>query len=217
MSDITKSSNTIWHEATVTRARRQALNNHHAYILWFTGLSGAGKSTLAHAVEEELYQLRCRTFVLDGDNVRHGLCDNLGFSEDDRRENIRRIGEMSKLFVEAGVITLTAFISPFREDRRKVRGLLAEHDFVEIFCRADLATCEQRDVKGMYKRARRGEIKQFTGISSPYEAPENPELIVDTGTLSLDASVARVLAYLRDTGRLPGQSSQIRGASSATG
>lgn len=217
MSEIIKSSNTVWHEATVTRARRQILNDHSAYIMWFTGLSGAGKSTLAHALEEQLHQMGCRTFVLDGDNVRHGLCNNLGFSEDDRRENIRRIGEMSKLFVEAGIITLTAFISPFREDRRRVRGLVAEQDFIEVYCRADLATCEMRDVKGMYKRARNGEIKEFTGISSPYEPPEDPELIVDTGTLTLEACVAQVLEYLRATGRLPGRSNAAEHTSSAAG
>jgi adenylylsulfate kinase len=203
MNDVLKSSNTVWHHATVTRTRREQLNGHKSYILWFTGLSGAGKSTLAHAVEEELYQLGCRTFVFDGDNVRHGLCANLGFSADDRKENIRRIGEMTKLFMEGGVIALTAFISPFREDRDRVRSLVAPGEFVEIFCHASLSICEQRDVKGIYRRARSGEIKDFTGIDSPYEEPQHPELIVDTGTETLSACVGQVLEYLRNTGRLP--------------
>lgn len=203
MSEIIRSSNTTWHQATVTRGRREVLNRHKSYILWFTGLSGAGKSTLAHALEESLYGLGCRTFVFDGDNVRHGLCGDLGFSAQDRQENIRRIGEMSKLIIEAGVIALTAFISPFREDRRRVRALVAPGDFVEIYCRADLDVCERRDVKGLYRRARAGEIPEFTGISSPYEEPEHPELVVDTGAETLAACVEQVLAYLQRTGRLP--------------
>ncbi len=192
-----KSSNTVWHHATVTRQRREAAHAHRAVVLWFTGLSAAGKSTLAHAVEEELHRRACSTFVLDGDNVRHGLCSDLGFSEADREENIRRIGEMAKLFIEAGVITLTAFISPFRRDRERVRGLMPHGDFIEIFCEAPLEVCEQRDVKGLYARARRGEIPDFTGISSPYEAPEKPELVVPTGTQPLEECVERVLDYLQ--------------------
>ena len=198
MNETTKSSNTVWHHATVTRARREAQNGHKGAILWFTGLSGAGKSTLAHAVEEKLHQLGCRTFVLDGDNVRHGLCGDLGFSAQDREENIRRVGEIAKLFIEAGVIVLTAFISPFRSDRAKVRGLVPHGDFVEIYCHCPLDVCESRDVKGLYRRARAGEIKEFTGISSPYETPDNPELIVDTGSESLDDCVDKVLGYLRE-------------------
>jgi adenylylsulfate kinase len=163
-------------------------------------LSGAGKSTLAHAVELELYQYGCSTFVFDGDNVRHGLCSDLGFSPDDRAENIRRIGEMSKLFVEAGVIALTAFISPFRADRDRVRGLMTPEDFIEIYCRCTLDICEQRDVKGLYAKARQGLVPNFTGISSPYEAPENPELIVDTGTQSLADCVEQVLTLLQSRG-----------------
>lgn len=198
------SSNVVWHHATVTRARREALNGHGSVLLWFTGLSGAGKSTLAHALEERLYQKDCRTFVLDGDNVRHGLCGDLGFSEKDRVENIRRVGESAKLFLEAGVITLTAFISPFRKDRERVRTLFPHGDFLEIYCRASLEVCEGRDVKGLYKRARAGEIKDFTGISSPYEEPYDPELVVDTGSLSVDESVEAVLAMLRERGVLQG-------------
>lgn len=194
------SSNVVWHHATVTRARREMQNGHRTTILWFTGLSGSGKSTLAHAVEEDLHRMGCRTFVFDGDNVRHGLCADLGFSDKDRVENIRRVGEMSKLFLEAGVISLTAFISPFRSDRRKVRSLVPHGDFLEIYCNCSLEICETRDVKGLYKRARAGEIKDFTGISSPYEEPENPELNVDTGGLSLQESVAMVIGMLRARG-----------------
>lgn len=194
------SGNVVWHRATVTRKRREEMNGHGSVILWFTGLSGAGKSTLAHAVEEQLYQLGCRTFVFDGDNVRHGLCADLGFSIPDRVENIRRIGEMSKLFVEAGIVALTAFISPFRADRTRVRSLVPDGEFLEIYCRCSLQVCEQRDVKGLYKRARAGEIKDFTGISSPYEEPDNPELVVETDRLSIEESTATVMQLLRKRG-----------------
>jgi len=200
MTDDLKSTNVIWHHATVTRERRHKQNNHKSAILWFTGLSGAGKSTLAHAVEEALHQKGCRTFVLDGDNVRHGLCGDLSFSIDDRSENIRRISEVAKLMLEAGVITLTAFISPFREERHKARKIAPHGDFFEIYCRAPIEVCEQRDVKGFYKKARLGEIKEFTGISSPYEEPLNPELIVDTGTQVLDSCVGQVLDLLETRG-----------------
>ena len=192
--------NIVWHHATVTRARREAQNGHRGAIIWFTGLSGAGKSTLAHAVEEELHQRGCHTFVLDGDNVRHGLCGDLGFSDKDRVENIRRIGEMAKLFMEAGVIVLTAFISPFRADRERVRGMVEHGDFIEIFCDSPIEICESRDVKGMYKKARAGQIADFTGISSPYEAPENPELIVNTGMTELDACVRQVVGEITQHG-----------------
>lgn len=191
-----KSSNTVWHHATVTRARREELNRHKGAIIWFTGLSGSGKSTLAHAVEERLHQASCRTFVLDGDNVRHGLCSDLGFSDEARTENIRRVGEAAKLFVEAGIVVLTAFISPFEGDRERVRKLAGADDFIEIYCRCPLEVCEQRDVKGLYKRARAGEISHFTGISSPYEPPYAPDLTVETSLLSLDESVDAVLALL---------------------
>jgi len=194
--------NVVWHHATVTRERREAQNGHKSCVLWFTGLSGAGKSTLAHAVEEQLHQLGCRTFVLDGDNVRHGLSSNLGFSEDDRRENIRRIGEAAKLMMEAGVIAMTAFISPFRADREAVRNLMPNGDFFEVYCKAALETCESRDVKGFYKRARAGEIKNFTGIDSPYELPDRPELIIDTDLLDVEESVLEVLHFLQERGRL---------------
>jgi adenylylsulfate kinase len=198
---MTNSSNkVIWHHATVTRKRRNQLNKHKSLVVWFTGLSGAGKSTLAHAVEEELHQRGYRTFVLDGDNVRHGLNSNLGFSEIDRKENIRRIGEVTKLMIEAGVIIITAFISPFREDREAVRNLVPHGEFIEIFCKASLETCEARDVKGLYKRARAGEIKNYTGIDSPYEDPIKPELTVDTDQLSLVDSVQIVLGLFTKRG-----------------
>lgn len=195
-----KPKNVVWHHATVTRSRREKMNGHRSVILWFTGLSGAGKSTLAHAVEERLHLMGCRTFVLDGDNVRHGLCSDLGFSAEDRVENIRRVGEMAKLFQEAGVIVLTAFISPFRSDRERIRNLVPHGEFLEIYCSCPMEVCEERDVKGLYKRARAGIIKDFTGVSSPYEEPENPELIVDTGNSSLEECVDQVIALLQMRG-----------------
>ena len=195
-----KTPNTIYHNATVTRERRNQLNGHKSVVIWFTGLSGSGKSTLAHSVEEELHNLGCKTYVLDGDNVRHGLSSNLTFSDDDRKENIRRIGEAAKLMMEAGIIAMTAFISPFKNDRNLVRQLLPQGDFIEIFCKASLETCESRDVKGLYKRARAGEIKNYTGIDSPYEAPDNPELIIDTESESLEESVVKVIDFLKSKG-----------------
>ena len=194
MSKQDKSSNVVWHHATVTRARREMMNKHKGGVFWFTGLSGAGKSTLAHKVEEELHQNGCHTFVLDGDNVRHGLCADLAFSDEDRKENIRRIGQMANLYVEAGVIVLTAFISPFRSDRENVRKI-AGSDFHEIYCKCSLEVCETRDVKGLYKRARAGEIPDFTGISSPYEEPQSPELQVDTES-HLDECADEVFGYI---------------------
>jgi len=196
----TTDRNVVWHHATVTRARREAQNGHRGAIVWFTGLSGSGKSTLAHAVEETLHQQGCRTFVLDGDNVRHGLCGDLGFSSKDRVENIRRIGELAKLFMEAGVIVLTAFISPYRADRERVRGMVEHDDFIEIFCNAPIEVCEARDVKGMYKKARAGQIPEFTGISSPYEAPDHPELDVNTGGAELDDCVQQVTGEMKQRG-----------------
>lgn len=192
----------VWHQSTVVRGQRERQNGHKSFILWFTGLSGAGKSTLAHRVEQLLFEQGCRTYVFDGDNVRHGLCSDLGFSAEDRRENIRRIGEMSKLFVDAGVIALTAFISPFRRDRDLVRALVEPGDFVEIFCDAPLEVCEQRDVKGLYRKARAGEIPEFTGISSPYEKPLDPEITVRTGQDGLDDCARRILEYLEKNGKI---------------
>jgi adenylylsulfate kinase len=169
-------------------------------ILWFTGLSGSGKSTLAHAVEDFLHQQDVRTFVLDGDNVRQGLCKDLGFSDADRTENIRRIGEVSKLMLDAGIVVMTAFISPFRKDRQIVRELVTAGDFIEIYCKASLSVCEERDPKGLYKKARAGQIPQFTGVSSPYEAPEKPELTVDTGNRSVAECVEQVIRYMQAQG-----------------
>ena len=190
MKNIFKQQSLVKHE------ERQKQAGHKSVVLWFTGLSGAGKSTLAHAVEKSLFDKGCRTYVFDGDNVRHGLCADLGFTVKDRQENIRRIGEMSKLFLEAGVIALTAFISPFQNDREKVRKLFNQGEFIEIYCHADLSICEQRDVKGLYAKARRGEISNFTGISSPYEPPPKPELILNTGEESLEECVDIVINYL---------------------
>ena len=192
-----KSTNIIYHNASVTRRRRNQLNKHKSVVIWFTGLSGSGKSTLAHAVEEILFNKGCRTFVLDGDNVRHGLSSNLDYSHRDRTENIRRIGEVTKLMMKAGLIIMTAFISPFKEDRIAVRNLIPDGDFIEIYCNASLETCEERDFKGFYKRARAGEIKNYTGIDSPYEVPDNPELVIDTDKETLDESVSRIVSFLQ--------------------
>ena len=196
MSKITN-QHTVWHEPDIYRADREKLNGHKSAILWFTGLSGSGKSTLAHAVEDTLYKRGIRTYVLDGDNVRKGLNKDLGFSDEDRTENIRRIGEVSKLMVDAGIMTLTAFISPFIKDRDIVRDLVKAGDFIEIYCKASLEVCEQRDPKGLYKKARAGEIPEFTGINSPYEAPENPEIVLTTDEHSIEECVARVINYLK--------------------
>ena len=198
-----KATNIVWHEASVDRAARADKRGHRSAILWFTGLSGSGKSTLANAVNAALFERGLTTYVLDGDNVRHGLCKDLGFSDADREENIRRIGEVAKLFLDAGVIVLTAFVSPFRADRDKARDLVEEGDFFEIFCAADLEVCESRDPKGLYAKARSGVIKEFTGISSPYEAPDAPELKIDTGAEELADSVEMVIKALQDKGVIP--------------
>lgn len=200
INSATTSSNTVWQRASVTRARRETLNGHKSAVVWFTGLSGAGKSTLAHAVEERLHALGCRTYVLDGDNVRHGLCGDLGFSEAERTENIRRVGEVAKLAVDAGIVVLTAFISPFRSDRARVRALMPDGDFIEIHCDCPIAVCEARDVKGLYRKARAGVIQDFTGISSPYEAPLGAELHLDTAALELGQAVDCVMGLLRARG-----------------
>ena len=192
----------ISHPAKVTRLRREQQNGHKSFVLWFTGFSGAGKSTLAHCVEENLFQRGCRTYVFDGDNVRHGLCADLGFSAADRAENIRRIGEMGKLFINAGGIALTAFISPFRHDRERVRSSVDPGDFIEVFCDTPLSVCEQRDIKGLYRKARQGEISEFTGISSPYEAPDNPEITVMTGERSVEECAGQIIDYLEQNGKI---------------
>lgn len=195
-----KSQNIVWHKAQITKHDRHRLNGHKSAILWFTGFSGAGKSSLSIAVEKELHKRGIRTYVLDGDNVRHGLNNNLGFSPEDRTENIRRIGEVSKLFVDAGVMTLTAFISPYRDDRNMVREMVEDGEFLEIYVKCSLEECEKRDPKGLYKKARNGEIKGFTGIDAPYEAPVSPELVVETDKETLRESVAAVLNFLQEKG-----------------
>ena len=191
-----KSFNTVWHKSVVTRGDREKLHKHKSVVLWFTGLSGSGKSTLAHAIEERLYKNGISTYVLDGDNVRHGLCSDLSFTDSDRVENIRRIGELAKLLTDAGIITLTAFISPFKVDRDEARKRMLHGDFLEIYCQCPIEICEQRDVKGLYKKARAGEIPFFTGIDSPYEAPVRPELVINTCDVSLEDSVQEVLILL---------------------
>ncbi|GER67221.1 adenylyl-sulfate kinase [Weizmannia acidilactici] len=195
---MAKATNITWHEAKVKKEDRRKLNGHGSAILWFTGLSGSGKSTLSVAVEHELHKRGIRTYILDGDNIRHGLNKNLGFSPEDRKENIRRIGEVSKLFVDAGIMVLTAFISPYQADRDMVRELVEGREFVEIYVKCPLEVCENRDPKGLYKKARSGEIKNFTGIDAPYEAPECPELVVDTNQQPLEDSVKQVIQYLEE-------------------
>jgi adenylylsulfate kinase len=188
--------NIVWHQGTVRKADYRRRNGHPSLVLWFTGLSGSGKSTLAHGVHERLFQRGWQAYVLDGDNVRHGLNGDLGFSEADRRENIRRVGEVARLFVDAGVIVLAAFISPFRADRQRVRELLEPGEFQEVYVKCDLAVCEARDPKHLYQRARSGEISHFTGISSPYEPPEHPELVVDTAQCTVEEGIRQVLQHL---------------------
>ena len=195
--------NIVWYQNNVTRIARQNLNRHRSIMIWFTGLSGAGKSTLASAVEAYLHELQYRTYMLDGDNVRHGLNSDLGFSLKDRDENLRRIGEVGKLMVDAGVITLAAFISPLEEERANVRRLFARDDFIEVYCNASLDVCETRDTKGMYKKAREGKVLDFTGVSSPYEAPISPDITVNTGTKKLEDCVYDVIDELKKRGLVP--------------
>ncbi|MED4891393.1 MULTISPECIES: adenylyl-sulfate kinase [Heyndrickxia] len=197
---MAKATNITWHETKIKKEDRRRLNGHSSAVLWFTGLSGAGKSTLSVAVEQELHRRGIRTYILDGDNIRHGLNKNLGFSPEDRKENIRRIGEVSKLFVDAGVMVLTAFISPYRADRDMVRELVEDNEFVEIYVNCPLEACEQRDPKGLYKKARNGEIQNFTGIDAPYEAPEHPELVVETDKQPLEQAVGQVIRFLEEKG-----------------
>ena len=192
-----KSTNVVWHEQSLTKKNRREQNGHNSFVVWFTGLSGSGKSTLANAVAGRLYNDKVRNYVLDGDNIRHGLNKDLGFSEADRTENIRRIGEVAKLFVDSGQVVLTAFISPFQADRKIVRDLLEEKEFIEVFVKCPIDTCEQRDPKGLYVKARQGLIKDFTGINSPYEEPENPELVIDTHSFSIEENVEQVIQYLK--------------------
>ena len=202
MTQTPKSENIFWHEGQITRADRERLHGHRGVTIWFTGLSGSGKSTLARAAEEALFERGCQVYVLDGDNIRHGLNRDLGFSPADRTENIRRIGEVAKLFTDFGAIVLTAFISPYREDRNTARAVHADDDFVEVFVDCSLDVCEQRDTKGLYKKARRGEIREFTGISAPYEPPEAAELTLNTAKSSVEECVAQLIDYLKENGYL---------------
>lgn len=189
-------NNIVWHDASVTKEERRIKNNYQSYVLWFTGLSGSGKSTLANALARYLFEENIQTYVLDGDNIRHGLNKDLGFTDEDRKENIRRIGEVSKLFVDSGQIVLTAFISPFREDRQQVKDILSDNEFFEVYVKCSLDQCEVRDPKGLYKKARNNEIKHFTGIDSPYEEPENPAIIVNTENQTVEDSVKQIVEFL---------------------
>ena len=197
-----KATNIVWHPGAVTRADREKLNGHKGCTVWLTGLSGSGKSTIAVELEKRLWSAGVRAFILDGDNVRHGLNKNLGFSPADRTENIRRIGEVAKLFTDAGMVAITAFISPYRADRDQVRALMPD-DFVEVLVDCPIEVCEQRDVKGLYEKARAGKIPEFTGISAPYEAPTNPELTIRTAAQSVDESASQVVKFLTERGIAP--------------
>ena len=192
-----KSQNITWHHSTVTKEERQLKNRHKSCVLWFTGLSGSGKSTLANAIDHELFRLNFHSYVLDGDNIRHGLNRDLSFDAKDRKENIRRIGEVAKLFVDSGQIVSTAFISPFREDRQFVRNMFEMGEFIEIFVNCPIQVCENRDPKGLYRKARNGEIPEFTGISSPYEVPDHPEIIIETNEMTIDESVKKIMKFLK--------------------
>ena len=194
---MSESNNITWHDSEVTKEERQNRNGHKSAVIWFTGLSGSGKSTVSVALEKALFNEGKQTYRLDGDNVRHGLNKNLGFSPEDRTENIRRIGEVAKLMVDAGSITVTAFISPYKQDRDNVRAILEDGEFIEVYTKCSVEECEKRDPKGLYKKARSGEIPEFTGISAPYEAPDHPEIILDTEHESIDQSVDRVIQYLK--------------------
>jgi adenylylsulfate kinase len=193
---IPRSANTVWQHSAITRVQREFRNGHQGAVIWLTGLSGAGKSTLALGLEARLFQLGCNVYVCDGDNIRHGLCGDLGFSREDRAENIRRVSEVAKLLLDAGLIVITAFISPDRAERERARQRIPPGKFIEVYCRCPLGVCEHRDVKGLYRRARAGEIPEFTGISAPYEVPDHPEIIVDTHRSSIAACVNQVMEYL---------------------
>lgn len=196
--NMLKSPNTVVYRGKIDRLARESLNRHPAKVFWFTGLSGSGKSTLAHAVEEELYRSGMRTYVFDGDNVRHGLCGDLSFSPEARAENLRRIAEMVKLFLDAGILCLTAFISPLEKDRQKVREIVGERDFFEIYVKCPVEVCEERDVKGLYKLARAGKIQNYTGVSAPYEEPLSPSLVVETDSCTVQGCVDRIVSFVME-------------------
>ncbi|WP_033828896.1 adenylyl-sulfate kinase [Bacillus andreraoultii] len=195
---MTKSTNIVWHQQAISKKERSIKNGHKSCVLWFTGLSGAGKSTIANSIDIVLFERGIKSYVLDGDNIRHGLNKDLGFSEIDRKENIRRIGEVAKLFVDSGTIVSTAFISPFRGDRLQVRNLFNKDEFIEVYVHCPLSICEDRDPKGLYRKARNGEITDFTGITSPYEAPLHPEIMIDSSEVTIDESVQLIIDYLID-------------------
>ncbi|PUA39882.1 adenylyl-sulfate kinase [Paenibacillus elgii] len=196
----TSSKNIVWHHGAIGRRERQRINGHGSFALWLTGLSGSGKSSIAVELENRLYHEGIRTYILDGDNIRHGLNNNLGFSPEDRKENLRRVGEVAKLFVDAGVISIAAFISPYNEDRSMVRNMFADNEFIVIYVSCPLEQCEERDPKGLYKKARAGEIREFTGISAPYEVPLNPELVIETDKYSVHECVDLIIGYLKQKG-----------------
>lgn len=204
--NIIKDENIVWHNQFITKNKRQKLLKQKPCILWFTGLSGSGKSTIANAVEQELFKRNIKTYLLDGDNIRHGLNKDLGFSEIDRVENIRRIGEVANLFVDAGIIVLTAFISPFKSDRQIAKSLVKYDEFIEIFVNTPIEICEERDPKGLYKKARNGNIKNFTGIDSPYEKPIEPEIEINTSELNIVKSANKIIDYLIKYGYIEGKS-----------
>jgi len=191
-------SNIVWHDASITKEERRGKNGYHSFVIWLTGLSGSGKSTIANALARKLFDENIQSYVLDGDNIRHGLNKDLSFSEEDRKENIRRIGEVAKLFVDSGQVVLTAFISPYQQDRDLVRALLEEKEFIEVYVKCSLKSCEKRDPKGLYKKARNGEIKQFTGIDAPYEEPKSPEIVVDTENDTVEECVEHIYQYLKE-------------------
>lgn len=193
---MSQTDNITWHDSAVSKEHRRTQNHHHSFVIWLTGLSGSGKSTIANELAKELFQRKVRNYVLDGDNIRHGLNKDLGFSDEDRKENIRRIGEVSKLFVDGGQVVITAFISPFIEDRERARQIVGKDEFIEIYVDCPLEECENRDPKGLYKKARKGEIKEFTGIDSPYEEPISPDFTVNTHTSSVPECTASILSFL---------------------
>jgi adenylylsulfate kinase len=198
-----KATNITWHEGQVTKKDRERLGGHKGVVVWFTGLSGSGKSTLAREIERRLHERGCRSYVLDGDNIRHGLNKNLGFSPEDREENIRRIGEVARLFADAGLVAMTAFISPYVKDRGAARALNGEGEFIEVYCRCSIEECEKRDTKGLYKKARAGQLKEFTGVDAPYEEPPRPELLIDTDKEPIDGAAAKIMSYLEEMNIIP--------------
>lgn len=198
--DAAQNNNVYWHNVEVTREHRENLHGHQGMLVWFTGLSASGKSTIAHTVEKMLHKMRCSTYVFDGDNVRHGLCSDLGFGEDDRKENIRRISEMCNLFIDAGIIALTAFISPYRADRERIRDLVGADRFVEVYVDCPVEVCAKRDPKGNYKKAMEGIIKNYTGVSAPYETPENPDLRIESHNVGIEEAATAVIALLKARG-----------------